>query len=190
MESLIILLSLSVGIYTIVKICSKPQGLLAKILKSIGALWFFLSAGGLALTPDSFFPGILMMLVGVAFVFYFNKKESVLPAVVIKKSKEHNASSSDADDEGHKLEFENQIDFSKHAHLLKVAFSYENNDGDISFREVDVKKFDGLYIEGYCHSRRQYRTFRIDRVVDEITLRDTGELFTPEEWSEQFYLTV
>ncbi|EPU9491042.1 hypothetical protein [Salmonella enterica] len=45
-------------------------------------------------------------------------------------------------------------------------------------------------MEGYCHSRKQYRTFRIDRIVDGITLRDTGELFTTEEWDEQFYLTV
>jgi predicted DNA-binding transcriptional regulator YafY len=31
-------------------------------------------------------------------------------------------------------------------------------------RLVDVQRFDGTYIRGYCHLRRELLTFRIDRV--------------------------
>lgn len=66
--------------------------------------------------------------------------------------------------------------------MNNVAYNYVNAEGVNQFREVDVKNFDGQYIEGYCHSARKFRTFRIDRVEGGIIVRDTGESMDPYEW--------
>jgi hypothetical protein len=49
-----------------------------------------------------------------------------------------------------------------------VILKYENYDGADTFREVDVNEIFvsnlRFYISGYCHLRKQVRTFRIDRI--------------------------
>jgi len=55
-----------------------------------------------------------------------------------------------------------------------VELYYQDSKGDISNRRVDVKEVDENYIKGYCHLRKRYRTFRIDR-IKEIYNGDTGE---------------
>lgn len=71
---------------------------------------------------------------------------------------------------------------SKAQGLIDVAFNYVNADGVSRFREVDVKSFDGQYIEGYCHSARK---FRLDRIEGGMILRDTGESIDPFEWATE-----
>ncbi|MEI9603228.1 WYL domain-containing protein [Enterobacter hormaechei] len=187
MDVLISILSIALAIYAIIRICSKAQNTKTKILKSICALWYFLYAGGAIVSSDYEEIGVVLLIVGVVVLFYPKKKNAATPA---KSTSDNNKAESVSHDDSEDVVFRNQVDLSKHRHLVKIAFTYENTNGTVKYREVDVKKFDGLYIEGYCHSRKQYRTFRIDRIVDGITLRDTGELFTTEEWDEQFYLTV
>lgn len=187
MDVLVSILSIALAIYAIIIICTKAQNTKAKFLKSIFALWYFLYAGGVIVSSEYKEVGVVLLIVGAVVLFYPKKEQTVTPA---KLASDINKTESVSHDDSEDVEFRNQVDFSKHKHLLKIAFTYENTNGTVKYREVDVKKFDGLYIEGYCHSRKQYRTFRIDRIVDGITLRDTGELFTTEEWDQQFYLTV
>lgn len=68
-----------------------------------------------------------------------------------------------------------------------VAFIYEDSKGKVTRRDVDVRAFDGEYITGFCHIRRQLRTFRCDRILnDEIILRNTGEIMSVSNWTSLF----
>jgi|AntDeeMinimDraft_5_1070356.scaffolds.fasta_scaffold37302_1 predicted DNA-binding transcriptional regulator YafY len=64
----------------------------------------------------------------------------------------------------------------------RVAFKYEDANGDKTAREVDVHQLSGDRFHGFCHHARGVRTFRIDRVVGPIVDRDTGEEQDPEVW--------
>ncbi|WP_440482825.1 WYL domain-containing protein [Serratia marcescens] len=63
-----------------------------------------------------------------------------------------------------------------------VAFDYEDSKGENSYREVDVRSFDGLYIKAYCHRAGAMRTFRVDRIQNGLILRNTGESLSIKEW--------
>lgn len=51
------------------------------------------------------------------------------------------------------------------------------NDGErrIKQREVDIYSIDGGYFSGYCHLRKEERTFRMDRIV---SVRPTKKSYT------------
>lgn len=51
-----------------------------------------------------------------------------------------------------------------------VKFTYEDSEGNITSRTVDVSIVTDFYIKGYCHKRRAERTFRIDRIIGDIEL--------------------
>ncbi|MET3075433.1 hypothetical protein ABXV16_06685 [Pantoea leporis] len=73
----------------------------------------------------------------------------------------------------------------KDAEIKNVAFSYVNSKGESSFRDVDVKSFDGEYVEGYYHLSRKFKTFKLDRVEGGIIiLRNTGETLTCQHWAD------
>lgn len=72
--------------------------------------------------------------------------------------------------------------------LGTVQFTYEDVDGDISFRTVTVHHVTRFYLKGECRTRRAERTFRLDRIIGTLTDCDTGEVLTPEECSTRFGL--
>lgn len=64
-----------------------------------------------------------------------------------------------------------------------VSFLYEDAEGNITKRDVDVRSFDGEYLIAFCHLRRGLRTFRVDRILnDEIIIRNTGEIISLQHW--------
>ncbi|HGM5807779.1 TPA: WYL domain-containing protein [Serratia marcescens] len=63
-----------------------------------------------------------------------------------------------------------------------VVFYYEDSKGENSYREVDIRSFDGLYIKAYCHRAGAMRTFRVDRIQNGLILRNTGESLSIKEW--------
>lgn len=67
-----------------------------------------------------------------------------------------------------------------------IRFRYMGRDGDVTVRTVDVRAAttDGVndYIEGVCHLSRKPRSFRLDRVISDITDTDTGEMFDADAW--------
>lgn len=72
--------------------------------------------------------------------------------------------------------------------LRKISFRYTDSSSNSTYREIDVKNVDTNYITGFCHSRRQLRTFRIDRIDNsEIAIRNTGELINVYDWIVQLY---
>lgn len=58
----------------------------------------------------------------------------------------------------------------------RLRFVYEDANGNTSTREVSDFSDDGVYIEGFCHSRRAVRTFRRDRVLEYL---EGEELLVP-----------
>jgi len=61
----------------------------------------------------------------------------------------------------------------------QVAFKYENSQGEITDREVDVNEIfvddARFYIYGYCHRRKENRTFRVDRILGLTFRQDCKE---------------
>lgn len=87
-----------------------------------------------------------------------------------------------------KQKFKKLNPLSKNTQLKNIAFNYTNSSGDYTYREVDVKKVDENYVFGYCHSRLQMRTFRLDRIEDdEVIIRDSGEVLNVYDWIVQLY---
>lgn len=73
----------------------------------------------------------------------------------------------------------------------QIVFLYENADGDIALRDVNVtSKYSNergdFYIAGYCLKARASRTFRTDRIIGTITRSSTGEILSVEEWWKLF----
>lgn len=58
---------------------------------------------------------------------------------------------------------------------VKIALYYKKADGTKSNRIIDVVNYSNTYIEGYCYLRNEYRTFRVDRIL-EIADGETGEI--------------
>lgn len=66
-----------------------------------------------------------------------------------------------------------------------IRFAYQSFDADSSDREVTVHKVvskgrsnGDTYFNGYCHLRREPRTFRLDRIKGKVTDTSTGEMAT------------
>lgn len=60
------------------------------------------------------------------------------------------------------------------------SFTYADSMGATEQRTVDVKRISSndryTYLEGYCHARKEARTFRTDRIRGSLTDMDSGEL--------------
>jgi hypothetical protein len=63
---------------------------------------------------------------------------------------------------------------------LLIDFRYAARDGEVSRRSVLCwqcgRAGDRLYVRGYCAFREDLRTFRVDRMMDVIAIRDHREM--------------
>lgn len=64
-----------------------------------------------------------------------------------------------------------------------IRFDYEDRNGDLSTREVEVTAISDDYFEGWCRERKGRRTFRLDRVTGDIVSLETGEIDNPYAWA-------
>lgn len=64
-----------------------------------------------------------------------------------------------------------------------IRFDYEDRNGDLSAREVEVSAISDDYFEGWCRERKETRTFRLDRVIGDIVSLETGEIDNPYAWA-------
>lgn len=67
--------------------------------------------------------------------------------------------------------------------LDTIYFTYQTADGDVMDRHVIVHAVDDDYIEGVCLLRKAVRTFRLDRIIGDVTSEETGEVADPWEWA-------
>ena len=58
---------------------------------------------------------------------------------------------------------------------VPVHIVYTDSKNETTNRTVNVSRFDGTYIAGYCSLRKAFRTFRVDR-VHEVADAQTGEV--------------
>ncbi|UGV31544.1 hypothetical protein LO767_03285 [Halopseudomonas aestusnigri] len=70
--------------------------------------------------------------------------------------------------------------------LCRIAFEYEDADGNWTDRQVTVHSVTGAHIKGECHQRRAERTFRLDRILSDITDLDTGEVLSVKKWANAY----
>lgn len=189
MDIIFSLLSLILAAWAIRSICIKKQSGLKKFGKSVFAVWYFLFFGGLGIEQHgNALIAIVMMAVGAAVVLYSNRTYKEPKGSNRDILSEHAAALKDFDlsrkkDKPNTYRTANYVK-GKGTELTEVAFYYVNGSGESSFRDVDVKKFDGQYIEGYCHLSRAYKTFRLDRVEGDVILRGTGEAMDAYHWAE------
>lgn len=69
--------------------------------------------------------------------------------------------------------------------LGQVAFTYEDSAGDVSYRKVTVHSITASHMKGECHDRQAERTFRLDRIIGDLTDCDTGEIMSPTKWARR-----
>ena len=67
----------------------------------------------------------------------------------------------------------------------RVAFTYEDSVGDVSYRTVTVHSITANHMKGECHDRQAERTFRLDRIIGDLTDCDTGEIMSPTQWARK-----
>lgn len=77
----------------------------------------------------------------------------------------------------------NNLSFYSRAELLEVAFSYIDADSNFTQREVSVSQVTGTYVKGWCHERKAVRTFRLDSILQDVTLLSTGEVISVNDWA-------
>lgn len=70
--------------------------------------------------------------------------------------------------------------------LDTIHFTYETADGDVMERHVVAQAVDGIYIDGFCLTRKAVRTFRLDRIIGKVTSENTGEVLAPADWVAEF----
>lgn len=63
-----------------------------------------------------------------------------------------------------------------------ISFCYQDGDGVLTDRTVTPFSYNGFSTEARCHLRNAYRTFYLDRMQDCVTMEDTGEILSIDEW--------
>ncbi|QMT34806.1 WYL domain-containing protein [Neisseria wadsworthii] len=58
-----------------------------------------------------------------------------------------------------------------------VCFGYTNGKGETSMRTIRVSRCGRTYLDGYDMTKRENRTFRLDRIHNTITDTQTGEIY-------------
>ncbi|PJG82141.1 BRCT domain-containing protein [Caviibacterium pharyngocola] len=76
----------------------------------------------------------------------------------------------------------NEIKIERQTSNPIIFFTYENAQGDVSDREVRINFVDTAYIQGFCYSARDTRTFRLDRIIGKI--EQDGEYYSVKKWLE------
>lgn len=80
----------------------------------------------------------------------------------------------DADEYDYRVDFDQaEYELWKHAvrKQLTVELVYDSTTSGVSKRLVDPYRSSAPYVEGYCHTRKEVRKFRFDRVIS-ITLTE------------------
>ncbi|WP_455915555.1 WYL domain-containing protein [Pantoea agglomerans] len=190
MPTILALLGLILGAWSVRSICIKQQSNTKKFFKSLFAGFYFLACGGSAGNDEGNISVVIItLLIGAAIQLLCNFRYKEPQNSSLDILREHAAARQDfkleteKDESQYSYRSKNYAKSSKATGLNDVAFTYVNSQGVSRFREVDVKSFDGQYVEGYCHSARKFRTFRLDRIEGDIIVRETGESMDPYEWA-------
>ncbi|MEN4905544.1 hypothetical protein [Rahnella bonaserana] len=187
MDAIMVFVSIAFAFLAIRSICLKQQNKFQKIWKSVFASWYFLVAAGAIVTPGDEATGVIMLAVGITILYFTNRKSKTAEhskATVSIKNKT-SLKTSNASHLTKNLNKRTTVKNATASDMYNVAFLYINSNGVETFRDVDIKSFDGHYIEGYCHVANNLRTFVIDRIEGDVIVRSTGESLEPYVWAEK-----
>ena len=71
----------------------------------------------------------------------------------------------------------------------KIQFGYTDAGGNYTFRNVRVLTVDSEYLEARDLDKKSDRTFRVERIDDEIIDLETGEIVSKQNWLKQYNVT-
>lgn len=71
----------------------------------------------------------------------------------------------------------------------KIQFGYTDAGGNYTFRNVRVLSVDSEYLEARDLDKKSDRTFRVERIDDEIIDLETGEIVSKLNWLKQYNVT-
>lgn len=155
MDTLIPLSFLCLSIFSLVVYLKSPGKIPTRASKGVAAFLASIMSIGAYVDGDH---AAAFFIVAVVFCLSFRrlqltKKDGVTPA------QEHrNPTPTQVNKTSSKPSYKrntNQYD-------TKITFGYTDSNDGFTYREVDVKTVDEDYITGYCHLRRQLRTFRLN----------------------------
>lgn len=177
MGTIVPFLLLGLSVFSMVIYFKSPEKLIMRAVKGITAFIFPIGALGAFLSGDYATSSTISVIVFLITIRRMNiNKKGSLPSVATEQNSYTNKSKPFSDNHNTKDWFKN------------ISFSYTDSNGNLSYREVDVKEINEQSMTGYCHSRKQLRTFRLDRIDNsEIVIRDTGELINVYDWTIQLY---
>lgn len=66
--------------------------------------------------------------------------------------------------------------------VRRVSFDYLDQDGNLTSREVTVRRYRGGKIYAFCHLRDDDRTFFADSIIGDVVDVRTGELLDRRAW--------
>lgn len=64
----------------------------------------------------------------------------------------------------------------------KIQFWYTDFEGNLTKRNVRIKSLDDEYLEAFDLDKREDRTFRVERIDDEVIDLATGEILSKMDW--------
>jgi hypothetical protein len=70
----------------------------------------------------------------------------------------------------------------KKKRLDDIEFSYIDSKNDYSERRIIVHSIDDIYLKGFDLDRHARRTFKVENIQGLIVSRDSGEMFTPDQF--------
>ena len=71
----------------------------------------------------------------------------------------------------------------------KIQFGYTDAGGNYTFRQVKVLEVGAEYLEARDLDKKSDRTFRVERIDDEIIDLETGEIVSKLNWLKQYNVT-
>lgn len=71
----------------------------------------------------------------------------------------------------------------------QIQFGYTDAGGNYTFRNVRVLSVDSEYLEARDLDKKSDRTFRVERIDDEIIDLETGEIVSKLNWLKQYNVT-
>lgn len=177
MDTIIPLLFLCLSVFSTVIYFKSPEKFIMRCAKGLSVFLFSIAAFGAYLSGDYAiaYPIVVIVLFLTLRQIRITKKPALLSVVTIPDAPLNTP----------------ETRYSKHQikdWFKNISFEYTDSNGNSTHRKVDVKEINEQNITGYCHSRRQLRTFRLDRIENsEIVIRDTGELINVYDWIVQLY---
>lgn len=188
MDIIITFLFLCLAIFSAVVYFRSQGNSVIKFIKGIFAFSIIFRAIEVYKNEDQI---AAFIMVAVVFCLSYRRfqlnKAAKMPLSVIKTKTDNN---DEAFDHGKAkvIPSKKKLTSTEKKELRNISFEYTDSSNNSTYREVDVKNVDADYITGFCHSRRQLRTFRLDRIENsEIVVRDTGELINVYDWIIQLY---